>query len=101
MIGLQPSWHTTNLPTREIAIKVGDAVFLGLWKLLLFYFLASMAVLLLLIQFIGPTPLYQQKPSVLAAVWSVCALVPGVLLFLWVSRRPRAHASDSGGTGPQ
>ena len=30
MIGVHPSWHTTNLPRAEIAIKVGDVLFIGL-----------------------------------------------------------------------
>jgi hypothetical protein len=100
MIGVHPSWHTTNLPKAEIATKVGDALFTGLWKFLLFYFLASMAVLLLLVQAIGATPLDKAKPSTAAVVWVVSALVPGVLVFLWISRRPRARTPDSETTPP-
>jgi hypothetical protein len=37
----------------------------------------------------GLKPLDQQKSSVIAAVWGFAAVVTGVLLFLWISRRPK------------
>jgi hypothetical protein len=101
MIGVHPSWHTTNLPKAEIVTKVGDAIFTGLWKILIFYFFATIAVLLVVIQIVGAIPLDKQKPLELAAVWIVSALVPGVLVFLWISRRRRAGPSDRDTTPPE
>lgn len=93
IIGVHPSWHTTDLPRAEIATKVGDALFTGLWKFLVFYFLASIAVLLVLVQAIGATPLDKAKPMTAAMVWIASALVPGVFVFLWI-RRGRSHSTD-------
>jgi hypothetical protein len=45
MIGVHPCWHTTDLPRAEIAIKVGDVLFIGLGIFLAFCCLASTAVL--------------------------------------------------------
>jgi hypothetical protein len=76
-------------------LDTADALFTGLWKFLVLYFLATVAVLLVLIQAIGAIPLDQQKSSVVTAVWLISALVPGVGIFLWVSR-PARRAQDRG-----
>ena len=74
LIGVHPSWHTTTLPRAEIVAKVGDALFMGLWKFLAVYFIATFLVLLVLIQVSGTAPLGMQKPSVVAALWTTSAL---------------------------
>jgi hypothetical protein len=90
MGGVHPSWHTTDLLRAQIVSKVGDALFKGLFWLLVFYAMAPFVALVLVTGLTGTIPLDNQKPSVIAALWAISALVPGVLLFPWISRRPRA-----------
>ena len=89
LLGVHPSWHTSTQPRRHIADKVGGVLFMGIGLFLFFYVVATGVVAFILILATGAYPLDQQKPSVIAAVWGTAAAIPGVLIFLWISRRPR------------
>lgn len=86
VIGVHPSWHTTDLPRAEIAIEVGDALFIGLGR-----FLALCSFALVTVLFIAIAPSF----GVLATVVGVSLQVTGMFMLLRMGRRWREHAPDS------
>jgi hypothetical protein len=95
MLGVHPSWHTASQPDRQIAIKVGDLLFNGIWRLLIVYAIACALIAVVLSVLVGALngkPLDQQKPFVIAALWGTAYVLPGLLFVLWINRRPRGDS---------
>ena len=87
LLGVEPWWHTSKVPNAQIVADVGDSLFVGLWKFLMCYLLAALAILIGFVQVFAALRLDLHKVSTVKVVYLTSALVPGLAAFLWISRR--------------